>query len=395
MKGAGRAMGKKACLPGPEEALFRDIRLDPESPIPDHLQICRKIEQLIRTGILKEGTRLPPTKEMVTLLGVNVNRVQQAMDMLASSGLVQRARGRGTFVSPRAIRPMVGIICGYNLLSEEAHFPRALSDCLKEQIEDRHFNVMIYDRMGLPRGGERSRARLEHDLRHHQFAGMVTISLHSIRKLIGIIGEEMPMVSFGVLYRETDMSVNNRAAAVESTRWLVGRGCRRLACFYGEGDRRVTGAYIRDLDGFLETTSKAGLTVADECLVHCWRSAGELPRTLSSFDRLMYEVTLRAIERWRKADCFPDGVLINDDIACRGIVAAIARCLKPGEKPPEIIAQGNEGLPHFYVLPVARYVINPMEVANRLLQRLDTKIMSGRMTMERELITGHILEPFQ
>jgi len=390
-------MKEKPLLLEPDGTLFREIRLDPESPIPDHLQICRRIEQLIRTGVLKEGARLPPTKEMVTLLGVNVNRVQQAMDMLATSGLVRRARGRGTFVSPRAVRPMIGIACGQNLLEEAAHFPRALSDCLKEQIEDRHFNVMIYDRMGQPRGGERSRARLDHDLRHHQFAGVITISLHSIRKLIGIVGEEMPMVSFGVLYRETDLSLNSRVAAIESTRWLIRRGCRKLACFYGEGDRRrVTGAHIRDLDGFLETAAQAGLTVADECLVHCSRSAGgPLPRTLDSFDRLMYEATLPMITKWRRANCFPDGIVVKDDIACRGIVAAVASCLQPGEKPPEIITQGNEGLPHFYVLPVARYVISPMEAAHRLLHRLDAKIASGRRTMERELISGRIIEPFR
>jgi GntR family transcriptional regulator len=57
--------------------------------------ITRKVE----SGALREGDRLPSEERLATQFRVSVGTVQKALDRLATSGLVTREHGRGTFIS--------------------------------------------------------------------------------------------------------------------------------------------------------------------------------------------------------------------------------------------------------------------------------------------------------
>ena len=67
---------------------LRSIELDTETVTPLHVQLACSLERLIRTGVLKEGDRLPPTTELMKIWGLNNSRVQRAMTILVANGLV-------------------------------------------------------------------------------------------------------------------------------------------------------------------------------------------------------------------------------------------------------------------------------------------------------------------
>src|SRR5689334_4729253 len=111
-----------------------DIELKVQVADPVHQQIRRKLEQVIRSGQLAEGQRLPPTSELAKQWGVNYSSVQRAMDYLSAAGLVERKPRRGTFVREITDKAVIGLLVGPHLLEETAHFFRALARAIGNEI---------------------------------------------------------------------------------------------------------------------------------------------------------------------------------------------------------------------------------------------------------------------
>ena len=82
-----------------------DIRIDRVSVVPIYLQIRGSIRDLILTGKLPDGFRLPPERELAKALGVNRTTVLGAYRELKSDGLVDAHVGRGTEVVSRRDAP--------------------------------------------------------------------------------------------------------------------------------------------------------------------------------------------------------------------------------------------------------------------------------------------------
>jgi 2-aminoadipate transaminase len=72
--------------------------LNRESDVPLYLQIRDQIRDLVLSGDLPLGARLPPERELAAALGVNRTTVSNAYHELAADGLVEGQVGRGTIV---------------------------------------------------------------------------------------------------------------------------------------------------------------------------------------------------------------------------------------------------------------------------------------------------------
>jgi 2-aminoadipate transaminase len=73
-----------------------ELRSDSESPI--YRQLYDKIREAILSGSLTRGERIPPTRELAGLLGLNRTTVSAAYDLLEAEGLIRGYVGRGSFV---------------------------------------------------------------------------------------------------------------------------------------------------------------------------------------------------------------------------------------------------------------------------------------------------------
>ncbi|CAN7780435.1 PLP-dependent aminotransferase family protein [Variovorax sp. LjRoot178] len=62
-------------------------------------QVVSQFRRMIRTGMLKSGSRLPGTRELSDQLGVSRNTILIAYERLSSEGFVRMREGAGTFVS--------------------------------------------------------------------------------------------------------------------------------------------------------------------------------------------------------------------------------------------------------------------------------------------------------
>jgi 2-aminoadipate transaminase len=84
------------------------LALDRTSHVPLYAQIAAQLRDMMGTGALRIGDRLPPNRELARTLGVNRNTVTTAYAELVADGLVSSQVGSGTYISalPSAARSM-------------------------------------------------------------------------------------------------------------------------------------------------------------------------------------------------------------------------------------------------------------------------------------------------
>ncbi|MBC7092673.1 GntR family transcriptional regulator [Candidatus Bipolaricaulota bacterium] len=75
------------------------VQLERGSKTPYHLQIRKQLRELILSGALPPGSRLPATRDLARALGVNRTTVVTAYRALWSEGLVEGRAGGGTVVA--------------------------------------------------------------------------------------------------------------------------------------------------------------------------------------------------------------------------------------------------------------------------------------------------------
>ncbi|SCF04040.1 DNA-binding transcriptional regulator YhcF, GntR family [Micromonospora viridifaciens] len=81
------------------------IRINSSSAIPPFEQVRQQITNLIRLGVLTEGQRLPPVRQLAADLGLANGTVARAYQELEAAGLVVTRRAAGTRVASAAVLP--------------------------------------------------------------------------------------------------------------------------------------------------------------------------------------------------------------------------------------------------------------------------------------------------
>jgi 2-aminoadipate transaminase len=81
---------------------IESIRLDSSSQVPLYRQLSANIAELIGRGGIREGERLPATRELAGLLGLNRTTISAAYGLLEQQGLIHGHVGRGSFVASRS-----------------------------------------------------------------------------------------------------------------------------------------------------------------------------------------------------------------------------------------------------------------------------------------------------
>jgi len=88
-----------------EIGMLPELHLDPSSDAPLYRQLSDSIKELIGIGRLEKGERLPATRELAGILGLNRATVSAAYALLESEGLGQGDMSDGAaLLSARAGR---------------------------------------------------------------------------------------------------------------------------------------------------------------------------------------------------------------------------------------------------------------------------------------------------
>src|SRR6476620_12600158 len=74
-------------------ATLNMVRVDRRQKTALQSQLCRQIRELIISGQLKAGVRLPSTRDLVGQLGVSRNTIVYALDQLVAEGYLRTRTG--------------------------------------------------------------------------------------------------------------------------------------------------------------------------------------------------------------------------------------------------------------------------------------------------------------
>ena len=77
------------------------IRLDYRDARPIYEQVKDGLRQLMVTGVLAPGEKLPSVRSLAMDLAINPNTIQRAYESLEAEGYVYSIPGKGSFAAPR------------------------------------------------------------------------------------------------------------------------------------------------------------------------------------------------------------------------------------------------------------------------------------------------------
>lgn len=80
------------------------LRLNAADQRPLHEQVAAALRRTVADGEVAPGDRLPPARDLASLLGVNANTVLRALRDLRDEQLLEFRRGRGVRVAAGASR---------------------------------------------------------------------------------------------------------------------------------------------------------------------------------------------------------------------------------------------------------------------------------------------------
>lgn len=81
------------------------LSVDPDSPVPPYEQIRSQIASMVASGVLADGMRLPPIRQLADDLALAGGTVARAYRELEDQGLIVTRGRHGTFVDGNGARP--------------------------------------------------------------------------------------------------------------------------------------------------------------------------------------------------------------------------------------------------------------------------------------------------
>jgi len=93
-------------MKSPTDDRWQDLRPDPDNDTPLYLQLARKLGDAIHDNRWAAGEALPSERVLSEALGVSRITARKAIELLVEQGLIRRARGAGSFITPRVEDPL-------------------------------------------------------------------------------------------------------------------------------------------------------------------------------------------------------------------------------------------------------------------------------------------------
>lgn len=236
------------------------FELDRSSATPLHRQLFGYLIQLIETGQLPPGSRLPPEIELSEVYGVSRGTVRQAMRGLSDAGLIHRKTKNGTVVrmqaqSVKATERIIGVIF------PETHdaFCLNIMKGVQAACRGRAYHVAF--------GYSHHSSELERDevkrMRDARFGGVLVLPHDNAEFFEKLLRSNYPFVCIDQTFENAPcdfVGVDNVDASFGATEHLIGLGHRRIFFAHQNIDLTHAPSTVRDrYRGYRNALAASGL----------------------------------------------------------------------------------------------------------------------------------------
>lgn len=341
------------------------------------LAVYREIAAELRRWIADSspGDMLPSEASLTRRFKVNLRTVRQALDVLAQEGSVRRHHGRGTVVLDRKAVGEVAVVLRSQALNSDAHpYYGLMNELLVKRIQERnprwhvklHFGRFTETGAGLPATLDLLTPDVLRNLR-----GVFTF--HALYDLATALqARQIPVVALAVAVSADVMqrdSVRHCVWFDLKSIYTLGipllreAGCRNVGVIWG-AYKKMPLAEQPIYRLFMPILQAQGLVSKME-----WNE----PFTEAATERAGYEAFMRL---WRQPSR-PNGLLVADDVVCRGVLrAALHLGIDiPGQL--RLVTQANAGVEFPYHKPITRVEFDPAKQAQLATDMMETLLCGG------------------
>lgn len=362
--------------------LLADVRIKINRAEPVHVQIEKELLNLIKSGRINPGDRIPSAEALAASLTVHPTTVQKALRRLGTSGLIVRTPRLGTFVKSKQERITVALAFGPSLTDESAHFYRALLRTLREAMAEPGWHCRVYDGLNASLGSSKRKRspvlmHMAADRKIERFSGSIVIALGRKGAPDIQVACGTPLtVTYGV---GEDVQPDFHDFTSRSVSFLAGQGRKRIVYLRTLPERSDTNA---DIHGLQDAAQRQGLPAIDVI---------QLPMRPVHYDEGPDRVFCQGLTRqWNATGIWPDGMIMSDDITMRGLAHALISCGPQRVNRMSVVSWANEGINFHYGMPVTRYVVSPSETARRLTAQFQKRMMGRAQGVAGIPVRGRI-----
>jgi len=328
------------------------------------MQIADEMRRRIRSGALAEGARLPTARELANQLGTDAATVHFALAALAKEGLLDRTPRVGTFVRRRVEKlTRLGLYYANNIgLPGISRFQQALYAALQGEwarlgVE---IEVVLDPRPFAPEMAPWP--ELERAARERRVQAVIAPWV-ALPHLAWLDKLPVPTAFLSSSKRPNTVTLDHVGFFQLALGALARQGCKSVAvlpCLNANQppEHGLRHDYAQVVESLVDTAGDLRLALRNEWVFtppHYLESQAEV-------QRFGYEKTR---ELWRHPER-PDGLVVTDDVAATGVVAAL---LELGVQVPaqlKLVIQKNSAVDIFCPLPASYVEVDTAAIARAL-----------------------------
>jgi hypothetical protein len=318
---------------------------------PLYRQISTQLEAKILGGDWAAGDQLPTTEELATMFGVTVQTAQQGAALLTRRGVIERIRGRGTFVSNRISSRTIGIVFGANVFgSPDALFYQSLYGLICRELKRLHWNAGLYFPSD-DKAPEQMLAELGQDVESGKLRGLIPLC---ISVPMGVWLGEHPHIPIGSGESGATSTDDPRCdEAYRGVAYLLDRGYRRIAV--------VMHTEMTFPEAVERTKARVAQAYADRAL----------PPQATFYEGVAASHGAGVLQaRAALADPAgpPDAFLVLNDQGCMGVIFELMRRKLDIPSHIGVMALANKGIEIPCPVPLTRLEHDPADFTRRIVE---------------------------
>jgi hypothetical protein len=308
------------------------------------------------------GVPLPPVPALMRELSVSQVTLDKACDLLEQQGLIERRRGKGVFAASRLATGEIAIVLSQVNLEPTAS-PTYVRQCalLRRRLHEVNAKWTVNVHLGVSRmPGPDFPATLD------LLEPAVLPRLRGVLSFHDLFAVETRLTQAGVpvVYlgggptHGTGAYLDHEQMLRDGIRHLAECGCRSVCLLH----TRYVGKRPQGQDRTpvaAATAAECGLAFRDEWLGHEEGGWSE---------RHGYDLFLRV---WDKPE-HPDGVLVDDDILCHGVLRAVQELRLELPRDLRLVSQASRGFGFPYPRPLSRLEYDLDGCADKAVRLLET-----------------------